>query len=80
MSDQLNKIERTLGRLEEGILGIQKRLDISNGRIAKNEDRMNKCESLIDQIKGAGKLIHIFWGGVVAIVGIAISIFSILTR
>lgn len=62
----LNRISQDIGRLEGKVDGINKRLDISNGRIAKNEEKINALESFKDNLQGRIVV-------VVAIVGLVVS-------
>ncbi len=73
MSGQLNNIERAIGRLEEGILGIQKRLDISNGRIGKSETEIDCIKDDVNKAKGSINTIAVVWGIIITGVNIAIS-------
>ena len=58
---QLNNIERTLGRLEgvvsEGFKGVHNRQDIANGRTSKLETRVNKIELKLATYIGGGSVI-----------------------
>ena len=76
MSDQLNKIERSLGIIEGKIDGINKRLDTSNGRIQKGEDRLNCIETEQDKMKGSTRTALWVWGTVLTLIGLAIAYFK----
>jgi hypothetical protein len=52
MSDQLNNIERTLGEILGKVEGINKRLDITNGRTSKNEEKISCLQSFQDNLVG----------------------------
>ena len=65
----LNNIERSLGEITGELKGINKRLDISNSNIAKNQDRINKLESFKDNLTGRITIIVIIAGTAVSIAG-----------
>lgn len=65
-----------LGRLEGKVDGINLRLDKVNGSIKKHDDRINACETAIDQAKGGIKVGQIIWGAVITLISLAIAIFK----
>ena len=71
---QLDEISKSIGNLEgtitEGFKGIDKHFEILNGKIAEQEKRINRNETLIDENKGVMKLV----GGIAVFVGSIITI------
>jgi t-SNARE complex subunit (syntaxin) len=76
MTDKLNDIYQIVGRLEGKVDGINQRLDVSNGRIGKSEERIDCLEKSVDEAKGGVKMVVVFWGIVITLVNFAISWFK----
>ena len=74
MTEQLNNIERTIGRIEGTVSSILEEAKKTNGTIRSHEARLNDCESKLNQAIGAGKRTHLLWAGAVAVIGILIAI------
>jgi len=55
MNDQLNEINRIIGRIEGKIDGILGHLEKINGRLDKQEENIDGLETFRDEIKGAEK-------------------------
>jgi hypothetical protein len=66
-AEQLNNIERTLGTILGELKGVNCRLDITNGRVGKLEDRTNHTETELDQMKGRATILGAVAGIVVSI-------------
>jgi hypothetical protein len=66
-AEQLNNIERTLGTILGELKGVNCRLDITNGRVGKLEDRTNRTETELDQMKGRATILGAVAGIVVSI-------------
>lgn len=62
-----------LGELKGMVNGINQRLDVSNGRIAKNEEKIATNRSEIDKANGAVKLFSWIWGAVIAFGGLLLA-------
>lgn len=77
MEQQINEMMLMLGEIRGDVKGINTRLDISNGRIAKSEGRIDTLESINDQQKGSIRVVGGIWkviagfGGIGAIITVA---------
>ena len=69
MENLLVEIAKDVGEIKGEVKGINKRLDITNGSVAKDKDRINKLETFKDNL--SGKIIII-----VAIIGLIVSVIS----
>jgi len=81
-----NNIQRTLGRLESKVDGINTRLDKINGNITNHEDRINVCENFCadhdGKEKGGRIVLGLIAGGIGligAILGAIISVMVIMS-
>jgi len=64
------------GEVEQGFKSVNQRLDKMNGNIKNHDDRINVCESTIDQAKGSMKITAIIWGVIITLVNLVISFFK----
>ena len=72
-SDNHNQVMLTLGKLDGKLDGVLDRLDISNGRIEKNEDRLSRVEAWQNNIKGRVTIISTGVGILVTFIVLAIN-------
>ena len=72
-SDNHNQIMLTLGKLDGKLDGVLDRLDISNGRIEKNEDRLSRVEAWQNNMKGRVTIISTGVGILVTFIVLAIN-------
>jgi predicted nuclease with TOPRIM domain len=52
MNEEKGEIMRSLGKIEGKVDGINQRLDVSNGRTAKLEAKVDVLEAFVNNLKG----------------------------
>lgn len=76
MSEELlhNEIMRAIGNLEGKIDGINQRLDVSNGRLSKHDEKIQSLEISRGELKGGSKIFMMFVGAVGALIMFVLSV------
>jgi hypothetical protein len=69
-----------LGKIDSGIEAVNKRLDISNGRLSKHDDIITKLASDENYQRGRVSGISTFWKIVVTVLTLIIAILAIAAK
>ena len=65
----LTHISEELGEIKGAVKGINRRLDITNGNIGKNQDKINQLETFRDNLTGKIVILVAIVGMIVSFVG-----------
>lgn len=72
----LQEIQRSIGRLEGKIDGVNNRLDKVNGSIGNHQGRLNNLETFCDSMKGKIVASALIISGAVAVVGLLLQYYK----
>jgi len=76
VNDKLLSIERSLGRLEGKVDGINTRLDRINGSISNHDKRINELEDSVSNMEGKAGIIGALVAFIVSLAAIVIKFFK----
>ena len=74
------QIAEIKGVLETGFNGINKRLDILNGKVAEHEKRFGELDKKSSFNDGREKGLSLGWGALIGIAGLIVAVLTIISK
>ena len=74
------QIAEIKGVLETGFNGINRRLDILNGKVAEHEKRFGIIDNKNSYNAGREKGLSLGWGAVIGIAGLIVAVLTIISK